>query len=128
VKPTELYLYDVVVKDGKEMEVTGIRRLRPSQDPYKKPGAERYFIDLSYNGIIQGGSYWSDEDVAEWPEDYVHDENEAMEDFLLDLHRDYDCPGCGAFVEVKPGYDDKTNHYYAEVCAACPNCGEVTDF
>jgi hypothetical protein len=129
MKPIELYEGDVVIRDGNEAVVTGIKRLRPSKDHYKKLGAERYLIDFTSGGIVSGRSYWSDEDIygTSWPEGHVSEEDHFTA-YLKSLRRDYVCGGCGTEVRVNPGYDEMTNFFYAETCAACPNCDEVTDF
>jgi hypothetical protein len=129
MKPTELYRDDIVIRDGKEAVVTGIKRIRPSKDIYKKLRAERYLIDFTTGSITGGGSYWSDEDIpdTEWPEGYVSEED-AFVAYLKGLRRDYTCGECGLPVKVAPGYDPDTNFFYAETCAACPRCDAVTDF
>jgi hypothetical protein len=65
MKPTELYHDDKLLLEGKEVVVTNICRLRPSQDLYKKPGAERYVLTFSNEAGSSSMSVWSDEDVPE---------------------------------------------------------------
>lgn len=75
MKPTELYHNDAAICRGLAVRVTGIERLRPSEDSYKKPGAERYILTVTGGGVISSISCWSDEDVPdmEWPPDHPED-------------------------------------------------------
>lgn len=78
MKPTELYRDDKLLREGKSVTVTDILRLRPSEDSYKKEGAERYILTFSGDAFSSSMSVWSDEDVPDASWEMTDKQKEAL--------------------------------------------------